>query len=175
MPADQPSRNEQITALFTTHHHRLTAAVTAAVTADPSIIDDAVATAWKRLVQRTDVQLTDPAPAYAWLKTTAIREAIQLATAAKRTTPLQPGAEQTIAGPVDLQRALLDRCRLRALRHLPERQRLLMLLQAAGYTYDEIADLTGHTRRTVDRQLSRANRTADPDADQLAMFDRPDP
>jgi DNA-directed RNA polymerase specialized sigma24 family protein len=48
------------------------------------------------------------------------------------------------------------RDRLAELRQLPERQQRLVWMHAAGLTYLEMAERTGDTRRTVERQLLRA-------------------
>jgi len=44
------------------------------------------------------------------------------------------------------------------IRALPERQQLFVWLQGLGLTYDEMADYTQATTRTVERQLMRAKR-----------------
>ena len=48
--------------------------------------------------------------------------------------------------------------RLAEIRALPVRQQRVVLLQGFGYEYDEIAAVTGESRRTVTRQLTRARR-----------------
>jgi RNA polymerase sigma factor (sigma-70 family) len=45
---------------------------------------------------------------------------------------------------------------LRELARLDERPRRIFALHVAGYSYEEIAQLTGDTVRTVDRQMGRA-------------------
>jgi DNA-directed RNA polymerase specialized sigma24 family protein len=46
--------------------------------------------------------------------------------------------------------------RLRALDRLPERRRRLIWLQGLGFSYAEMAGVTGDSPRTVERQLRRA-------------------
>jgi DNA-directed RNA polymerase specialized sigma24 family protein len=58
---------------------------------------------------------------------------------------------------------------------LPERQRRLIVLQALGCSYAELATLTGDTPRTVDRQLARAKRRLDALHEPLHLTDTPIP
>ena len=53
-------------------------------------------------------------------------------------------------------RALELRERLAEIRRLPVRQQRVVMLHGFGYEYEEIAAVTGETRRTVARQLTRA-------------------
>jgi DNA-directed RNA polymerase specialized sigma24 family protein len=46
--------------------------------------------------------------------------------------------------------------KLAEVRALPLRQQRIVWLQGLGYEYTEIAAVTGESRRTVERQLSRA-------------------
>jgi DNA-directed RNA polymerase specialized sigma24 family protein len=48
--------------------------------------------------------------------------------------------------------------RIDTVRLLPERQQRLVWLQALGWSYTEMAQETGATTRTIDRQLVRARR-----------------
>jgi DNA-directed RNA polymerase specialized sigma24 family protein len=45
---------------------------------------------------------------------------------------------------------------------LPARKLRLVALRAVGFSYRDIAAITGDTVRTVDRQLRRAERRLDP-------------
>src|SRR5439155_2724608 len=49
-----------------------------------------------------------------------------------------------------------DRLKLDSVRALPERQRRVLLMHGCGFTYAEIARMTGDTVRTVERLLGRA-------------------
>jgi DNA-binding NarL/FixJ family response regulator len=58
---------------------------------------------------------------------------------------------------------------LRALDELSERQARILVLHGCGFTYAEIARMTGATYRAVDRQLRRAReRLCDADHQRLA-------
>jgi len=48
-----------------------------------------------------------------------------------------------------------QRAQLELLRVLPMRQRMVLLLQAAGFSYEETAASLGISRRTVERQIMR--------------------
>jgi DNA-directed RNA polymerase specialized sigma24 family protein len=61
----------------------------------------------------------------------------------------------TVPGPDEL---VEQRERLATIHHLPERQQRLLWLQGLGLSYAEMADSTGCTNRTVERQLLRAKR-----------------
>lgn len=62
---------------------------------------------------------------------------------------------------------------LEELRSLPERQRRILLLFAFGFTYVEIAERTGDTVRTVERQLCRARQgLRSCDSKQLPLTER---
>jgi RNA polymerase sigma factor (sigma-70 family) len=126
------------------------------------VIEDACQTAWARLVR--DRGLVEPDAAVAWLVTTAVREAIRLTRRAGRESFLEDLLDE--AGELDepaLDAAPEDlagwRLRLDAVAHLPERQQRFVWLQALGWSYAEMAELTGATPRTIDRQLTRARRT----------------
>jgi RNA polymerase sigma factor (sigma-70 family) len=132
-----------------------------------TVIEDACQAAWGQLVRHADRVSLDPEQALAWLITTARREALRLLRERSRDCSLDfdedacgkpaeaaPGAGGSVAELVE------QRERLRVLGALPPRQRRLLLLQAAGYSYEEIAQRTGESRRTVERQLLRARRGA---------------
>lgn len=126
------------------------------------LIEEACQTAWSRwLVHRDGVA---PDSTLGWLATTAIREALRLLKLQSRhvslDTPMQPEGqvvELPVREPGPEQLAEF-RDRLAEVRRLPVRQQRVVWLQGLGYDYREIADRTGTTRRTVDRQLSQARR-----------------
>ena len=62
--------------------------------------------------------------------------------------PVVPGPE----------RAVELRERLAEVRQLPLRQQQMVLLHGFGYRYGEIAEFTGDSRRTVERQILRGKR-----------------
>ena len=129
------------------------------VAASEALIDDACQIAWSRLIRRADDVQGEAA--LSWLATTAVREAFKLARREQLEISLDAELEREgelalpsrAAGPAEL---IELRDRLGELRRLPERQQRLMWMHGAGFTYGEIAERTGDTRRTVERQLLRA-------------------
>lgn len=138
---------------------RLRQIVRSDVRAPEAVIEDACQTAWSRLIRHADDVRREAA--LSWLATTATREAFKLARRDRRELSLDAELERTgelpvpsrAPGPAELVEL---RERLGELGRLPERQQRLLWMQAAGLTYLEIADRTGDTRRTVERQLLRA-------------------
>jgi RNA polymerase sigma factor (sigma-70 family) len=133
------------------------------VRAPDAVIDDACQVAWSRLLRRWGAVRREAA--FPWLVRTASRAAVrsmqrsarelsldQLCDAGRDPTPeaLRPATPDEIA---------VLRARLDEIRALPDRQQLFIWLQGLGLTYDEMADYTQATRRTVERQLMRAKRS----------------
>lgn len=171
MPTPTPSRNEQLTHLFSTLQPALLACVARAMPdTHMAAIEDACGFAWAELVRSPSAPVHDSGQALAWLSTVAIRQAIRAARRDRSHATLTDHAQQVIPADVNVEDVVFGRARLRALRHLPERQRRLLLLHAAGYTYADLAAMTGSTCRTIDRQLTRARRGREP----RTGDDRPD-
>jgi RNA polymerase sigma factor (sigma-70 family) len=131
-----------------------------------TVIEDACQTAWSQLARHADLTCRTRPQLLAWLITTARREALRLLRQSTRDCSLEGGGESG-RQPRERERPqptvvelVEERERLQALAALPRRQRRLLLLHAAGYSYEEIAQRTGQTRRTVERQLLRARRGA---------------
>jgi RNA polymerase sigma factor (sigma-70 family) len=149
-------------AVYVAHAARVRRLVRHYVRAPEPVIEDACQTAWARLVRdRARVRRDTAVP---WLVTTAIREAIKLTRRAARDLFLEDLLDDTGELPELDGRPATDevvewRVRLDALRVLPERQQRFVWLQALGWSYSEIEELTGATPRTIDRQLIRARRT----------------
>jgi RNA polymerase sigma factor (sigma-70 family) len=125
-----------------------------------STADDACQLAWLRLlVHRQGVQRE---AAVSWLIRTAQREALKQTHRAERLSSLEDLLEQVgetvvdrvAPSPEDMREPYR---RLEELDYLPARQRRALWLHAAGFSYSEIAAHEGWTRRTVERQLTRAN------------------
>ncbi len=132
------------------------------VRAPEPLIEDACQTAWVRLVR--DRGRVRPETAVAWLVTTAIREAIRLTRRAGREVSLEDllddaGELQELDRRPATDEVVECRLRLESLRLLTDRQQRFVWLQALGWSYTEMAQLTGATPRTIDRQLLRARRT----------------
>ena len=99
----------------------------------------------------------------AWLVTTAMREAVKLTRRTGRELFLEEllddaGELEELAAMPPMEEAVECRVRLDALRALPDRQQQFVWLQALGWSYAEMAQQTGATPRTIDRQLLRARR-----------------
>lgn len=131
-----------------------------------TVIEDACQMAWGQLVRHAADVSSDPEQTLAWLITTARREALRLIRERSRDCSLDLDEDAAhergdrLRGLPSMSALVEQRELLRGLRALPARQRQVLLLQAAGYTYEEIAWQTGDTRRTVERQLLRARRRA---------------
>ena len=123
------------------------------------VIDDACQTAWSSLLERRD--RVEPGGELGWLSTTATRAALrllrrELVADAWVRLPLPISlADYRVREPAPEYQVEL-RERLAEVRRLPVRQQRLLMLHGFGYEYAEIAAVTGQTRRTVARQLTRA-------------------
>ena len=144
--------------VFNRHHDRLTRVVGRRVNAPDAVIEDAVSITWL-IFMRCQPQRSPTL--FGWLVTVAEREAWRLCATSRRTLAIDElGCDETpaIAGPDD---AVEARQRIAlAADAMTARQRRIVGLQAAGYRHDEIAELTGDTVRTVQRQLLRGRRLA---------------
>jgi RNA polymerase sigma factor (sigma-70 family) len=125
-------------------------------------VEDACHFAWAAFLRHTDHIAHEKT--LSWITTTAIHEAYKLINKQQRVASLEqalhagiePADRTTTARPVE--RAELVE-QLHLVRRLPDRQRRIVLLQAAGLTHAEIAHATGDTERTIQRQLQRARHT----------------
>jgi RNA polymerase sigma factor (sigma-70 family) len=149
----------ELQALYGRLSSRLQAIVARNVAAPDYVVEDACQVAWSRLhFRRAEVRAGCE---LGWLCTTARREAVRMMRAGGEETSLQAPEETArvialpAAGPGPDGLAEL-RDRLADIRALPPRQRRMLWLQAIGYDYGEIAERTGDSRRTVERQLLRA-------------------
>jgi RNA polymerase sigma factor (sigma-70 family) len=123
------------------------------------VIEDACQTAWGSLLIHGEAVVAGSE--LGWLSTTATRAALRLLRRDRLAAPLEAAVEPVRLddyrtaepGPED---RLELRERLAEIRRLPVRQQRLVLLQGMGYDYVEIAAVTGDSRRTVARQLTRA-------------------
>lgn len=149
-------------ALYADHAERVRRLVRSDVRAPAPVIDDACQTAWSRLVRhRADVGADRAVP---WLVTTAVREVFRDTRRANRDVSLEELLDEV--GELQLPRVMpaadevvARRARLDSVAEvLPDRQRRLVWLQALGWSYLEMAQQTGDTPRTVERQLLRARR-----------------
>ncbi|MGI8902863.1 MAG: RNA polymerase sigma factor [Solirubrobacteraceae bacterium] len=129
------------------------------VRAPEPVIEDACQFAWSRLVSNSDRVSADSA--LSWLARTAVHEAFKLIRRDDRELSLEAtiehrGESVLSAWSPSPDEALERRQRLGCIRALPERQQRLLWLHGLGLSYVEMAQYTGCTTRTVERQLLRA-------------------
>lgn len=150
-PADDP-----VATLYAAHSARLRRIVGSGIRTQEAVIEDACQVAWSRLIPR--VSTVNPEATLSWLVTTASREAVKLTRRARRDVSLEALLDDeaelpVVAGPEE---TLALRERLNGVSRLPGRQQQLVWLAGLGLSYEEMADYTDSTRRTVERQLLRA-------------------
>ena len=130
------------------------------VCAPEPVIEDACQVAWSRLLHHRE--RIRPDTSLAWLAQTARREAFKLDRRERRELSLETaleasgqvaGTSAAVPGP---DRLVAARERLAQLERLPLRQRRALWLLGLGFSHAEIAQQTGDTSRTVERQLTRA-------------------
>ena len=144
--------------LYERHHQALMIAVSHAINGSPQLIEDACQTAWTILVRRQP----DRASVFAWLYVVAIHEAYRLSAIERRELHLEDLAiegdwETILAGRVTIEDQLEALEALRALAGLPNSQRRDLSLRVAGFTYREIAAMTGgRTYTNVNKHLVKA-------------------
>src|SRR3954463_8087146 len=150
-PGDEPD-------LYRRHHQALLIAVSHAINGSGALIEDACQTAWTILLRRQP----DRASVFAWLYVVAIHEAYRLSAIERRELHLEDlvieGDWETIlAGRVTVEDQLEALEALRALATLADRQRRDLSLRVAGFTYREIAAMTGgRTYTNVNKHLVKA-------------------
>jgi RNA polymerase sigma factor (sigma-70 family) len=143
--------------LYRRHHRNLQRAVARVVNAPRELIEDACQTAWTIMLRSQP----DRTALFAWLRVVAIHEAYRLS-AAERGAHLEDlapsqGWDTVIADPVTIDATIEARRALRSLAALPERQRQDLSLRVAGFSYREIAQITGgRTYTNVNKHLAKA-------------------
>jgi RNA polymerase sigma factor (sigma-70 family) len=154
-PAAAPRGDED--ALYRRHHRNLQRAVARVVNAPRELIEDACQSAWAILL----CSQPERGAIFAWLRVVAIHQAYRLS-AADRDAHLGDldrgeGWDAVIADRVSIDDALEARRALRRLAKLPERQREDLSLRIAGFSYREIAQITGdRTYTNVHKHLRKA-------------------
>ena len=144
--------------LYRRHHRVLHRAVAHAVNAPSELIEDACQNAWTILLrvqpERTSV--------FGWLYVVATREAFRLCERERRYIHLEamlPAGtwDAVIAGTVSVDDIVEAREALEILAGLPERQRADLTLLVAGFSYVEIAEMTGgRTYTNVNKHIAKA-------------------
>lgn len=136
---------------------RLERAVGRSVGAPQPLIEDACQTAWSRLLVR-ECPMPEAA-AFAWLLTTAVREAIKLSQRQARFRSLEERLEAGESGEWDAEpgvdQVVERRERLASISRLPVGQQRALWLLGLGLSYGEIAGREGCSERSVERRLYR--------------------
>jgi RNA polymerase sigma factor (sigma-70 family) len=151
-----PGQHGDESALFERYAKRLVRAVRHELRVPEDIAEEACAIAWVQLLR------TQPErhAIFAWLRVVATREVIRLMRAQRRDASLDENQADT--GPacqdrrVDLELTVEAREALERIGALTARQIRIFSLHVAGLTYEEISAATGHSRRSVERNVMRA-------------------
>jgi len=154
-----PARGDEAD-LYRELQPRLVGLLRATLVVGAQTLEDACSFAWVQLISHQPQRGPD---LLGWLYVVARREALHQTRLERRTPILERAGDRHLLAFRDpAQDATRERAReaLEALAALPERQRRLLAMKAAGYSYDEIATLEQISWRTVDRQLRRARARA---------------
>jgi RNA polymerase sigma factor (sigma-70 family) len=144
--------------LYRRYHAKLVRAVARIVHASDELIEDACQEAWMILVRHQPAR----SAIFAWLRVVAVHEAYRLCRAEQGAEHLEDidhdgGWEAIIAGATAIDDVVEARQALALLAELPERQRDDLALLVAGFSYREIAELTGgRTFTNVNKHLAKA-------------------
>ena len=152
------SREAELAAFYTAESELLRRRVGRHVVACDAVVEDACSFAWCQLVRRIE-EMELGSGAFWWLYRTAVREVWRLSRDRRRQRPGGDATEVTGMARTqaqDIEEFLDDREQLRSLADVPERKRRMLMLSGMGFTYPEIARMTGDSVRTVERQLLRA-------------------
>ena len=158
MALDVPVGSDDVGELYVELGRRLEQIVRRDVRAPAPLIEDACQFAWWRLlVHAHRVQRN---AALSWLAKTAVHEALKLIRREERDLSLdarlEGGGEASLFGRSPGPDEVAEQGeQVELLRVLPARQRMVLVLQAAGFSYEETAASLGMSRRTVERQIMR--------------------
>ena len=156
-PAPAPPRGDE-DALYRRHHRNLQRAVARAVNAPRELIEDACQTAWTILLRTQPDRARD-------LRLAARRrhprglppQPHRTATPHLEDLDHSEGWDAVIADRVTIDDTIEARRALERLAELPDRQRRDLVLRVAGFTYREIAQITGgRTYTNVNKHLRKA-------------------
>jgi RNA polymerase sigma factor (sigma-70 family) len=144
--------------LYRRHHRDLHRAVAHAVNGPRELIEDACQNAWAILLRSQP----DRRSIFGWLYVVATREAFRLCERDRRhislETVLPAGSwDAVIADAFSMDDILEAREALEILAGLPDRQRADLTLLVAGFSYTEIAEITGRrTYTNVSKHIAKA-------------------
>lgn len=156
-------RTHAIALFYAREAESLQRAVARSVAAPAAMVEDGCSYAWCQLLRRDEIELGPGG--FWWLYVVAKREVFRLSGRARREEP--GGSESELPGRAALlvedvsetvQRRAEHDARVRLLETLGDRKRRMLVLQAAGFSYEEIAQACGDSLRTVERQLLRGKR-----------------
>jgi DNA-directed RNA polymerase specialized sigma24 family protein len=152
-----PARGDEAE-LYRRHHRDLHRTVAHAVNAPRELIEDACQNAWAIMLRAQP----DRDSIFGWLYVVATREAFRLCDRDRRHLHLEtmppPGSwDAVIADGFSIDDILEAREALAILASLPDRQRADLTLLVAGFSYFEIAQMTGgRTYTNVNKHLAKA-------------------
>jgi RNA polymerase sigma factor (sigma-70 family) len=158
MALDVPVDSGDVGELYVELARRLEQIVRREVRASAPLIEDACQFAWWRLV--VHAHRVQRKAALSWLAKTAVHEALKLIRREERDLSLdarlEGGGDAGLSGRSPGPDEVTEpRAELELLCVLPVRQRMVLVLQAAGFSYEETAASLGMSRRTVERQIMR--------------------
>ncbi len=157
--ARQPTPRGDEGELYRHHHRDLHRAVARPVNAPRELIEDACQNAWTIMLRAQPDRMS----IFGWLYVVATREAFRLCERDRRhihlDAMLPDGSwDAVIADAFSIDDILEAREALEILASLPERQRADLTLLVAGFSYIEIAELTGgRTYTNVNKHLAKAS------------------
>ena len=157
-PQQRPAPCGDEDELYRRHHRDLHRAVAHAVNAPRELIEDACQNAWAILLRAQP----DRNSIFGWLYVVATREAFRLCERDRRHNHLEatlPAGtwDAVIAEASSVDEVLEVREALEILASLPDRQRADLSLLVAGFSYVEIAEMTGgRTYTNVSKHLAAA-------------------
>lgn len=152
-------RSQAVGAFYAANARDLLHALRRAVGGPDALIEDACSYAWMQLLRCEHVALD--ADGFRWLYVVAIHEGYRLSDRGRRDIAAGAPTELTLRSEsLDLQIDRRERFResTRMLGELRPRQARMVLLHASGFSYAEIATITGDSLLTVERQLLRGKR-----------------
>ena len=145
---------QEVADLYAAQAVRVRRLVHLRLTAPDAVVEDACQVAWMRLVRNRSRVRRETAAC--WLVRVAAREAVRQMNLGDRALPLERLDDDQRGAPDLIEEFADSHVRLGAVERLPERQRRLLWLQGLGFSYAEMAGVTGDSQRTVERQLMRA-------------------
>ena len=154
----QPKSRDDEDELYRRHHRDLERAVARAVNAPRELIEDACQNAWAIMLRAQP----DRTSIFGWLYVVATREAFRLCECDHRHLHLEAmlpegSWDAVIADAFSIDDILEVREALEILASLPDRERADLTLLVAGFSYVEIARLTGgRTYTNVNKHLAKA-------------------